>query len=112
MVQSKLQRWLINYLRRARYRVTKRVFGYSVTTKVKERARIDRGLYQCEKCMAKLRNGEFQIDHTAPVISPTRGFVSFDVYIERLFVDYTKLKLLCIPCHQTKTQRENKRRRK
>lgn len=101
-----LQKWLIQWLRRGSYRVPE---FYS---EAKNRARVARGRYQCQKCLGVFRNGEFQMDHTKPVIDPKRGFVGFDEYISRLYCGPSGLKLLCKACHSAKSARENKRRRK
>lgn len=98
-----LKSFLIGKLRRLSYQIPAR-------SEVKKRARIARGLYRCEACKTVLRNGEYQLDHIIPIINPTRGFVSWDDYIGKLFVGADGLQLLCIPCHKTKTNKENERR--
>jgi len=98
------KRFLIAWLRRGSYRTP-------VRQEVKKRARITRGLYGCEKCGASLRNGEYAIDHIQPVIHPKRGFVSWDEFINRLYTDSSGQQLLCHPCHDAKTKKENKKRK-
>lgn len=71
---------------------------------VKKSARVDRGKYICAicKCVVPatiLENGKRKpnvfVDHINPVIDPAVGFVSWDVFIERLFCDSKGLQLLC-----------------
>lgn len=77
-----------------------------------KKARISRGIYECKKCKKTGPLKEFDLDHVIPVIGP-EGFISFDVYIERLFPDNEDgWQLLCKKCHEKKTEKENKIRRK
>lgn len=99
-----LQRFLIAWLRRGSYRTP-------VRQEVKKGARIARGIYKCAKCLGSFRNGEFAIDHKKPVVDPKRGFVDWNEFIDRLYCPASGLQVLCHPCHDSKTQRENKRRR-
>lgn len=58
-------------------------------------------------CTAK----EAHVDHIDPVIDPDVGFVSWDVVIERLFVEADKLQVLCDVCHKLKTANERRNRK-
>jgi hypothetical protein len=49
---------------------------------------------------------EVQIDHIESVIDITKGWESWDVYIERLFCDIENLACLCKQCHSSKTSAE------
>ena len=106
MKSFNFNRWLISQLRRLSFRVPR---VYSI---VKDAARLDRGIYQCQICKSKVRNGDYAIDHIRPVIDPSTGFRSWDDYIDRLFCGPEGLQLICHPCHDKKTERENRRRRK
>jgi hypothetical protein len=45
-------------------------------------------------------------------VDPVEGFVSFDVYIERMFPDSAKgWQRLCHQCHYVKTESENSTRK-
>lgn len=99
-----LQKWLIQWLRRGSYRVP----GFYNSAKAA--ARVSRGRYKCAKCQKQFRNGEFQMDHIQPVIQPGEGFRSYDDFISRLYCGASGLQLLCKPCHQKKTNKENKKR--
>ena len=100
-----LRSFLIGKLRRLSYMSP-------VRKEVKARARMDRGIYQCELCKKRLHNGEYALDHIEPVVSVTRGFVDWNEFISKLFVDASGLQLLCKDCHSRKTKQENITRRK
>jgi 5-methylcytosine-specific restriction endonuclease McrA len=81
-------------------------------------ARVSRGNYQCAMCKSIVKRGNYNMDHIDSVI-PLNGMVmrppdfkriNFDIYIDRLFVLSDKYQLLCILCHNSKTQLENGQR--
>ncbi len=74
-----------------------------------------RGLYECNGCHevvpvtvrkdgARVKN--VFVDHIDPVVDPLVGFVSFDEYIKRMFVEREGLQVLCSDCHTIKTNNE------
>lgn len=65
--------------------------------------------YVCAACKTAVKKDERQVDHLSPVI-PITGWVSWDSYIENLMEG--PLQILCKTCHKTKTQNENKKRKK
>jgi 5-methylcytosine-specific restriction endonuclease McrA len=78
---------------------------------VKEKARIARGMYQCQSCSKVVGPKEIKIDHIDPVI-PVTGFVDWNDVVERLFCEESGLQAICIECHSVKTEEENKQRRR
>ena len=62
--------------------------------------------YRCNVCKGDYPAKEVEVDHKDPVIDPRKGFVSWDVYIERLFCPEENLQVLCKPCHLKKTNNE------
>ena len=65
--------------------------------------------FKCEGCGAIV--DKIDIDHTEPRVNPETGFVSFDDWIDRTFVNPSQLKGLCKEvCHRGKTNEENRRR--
>ena len=68
--------------------------------------------YMCSACSVEFVSGDVQIDHTSPVVEPSKGFISWDVYVDRLFCEKDNLSVLCKPCHAEKTAAEKKLRKK
>lgn len=65
--------------------------------------------YRCAACSGEFTSKDVQVDHIDPVISPSTGFVSWDVYIERLFCEKDNLQVLCTTCHKEKSKKERKK---
>ena len=78
----------------------------------KKNARTARNTYTCSLCAKSVGNKDIKIDHIHPVVDPTKGFVSWDSFIERLFVELDGYQAVCITCHQTKTAEEREIRKK
>lgn len=74
--------------------------------KVYVEARISRGLYKCAKCGGGFGPKYIDLDHITPVISVQDGFVDWNTYIDRLFVDEKSYQVLCKECHKQKTHVE------
>lgn len=95
--------WIIGALRKASYR-------YPPRYKAKNASKIGRNQYTCSTCHGVFGTREVQLDHLVPVVGPD-GFVDWNSYIERMFCDEEGFAVVCKPCHQIKTQAENKERR-
>lgn len=70
-------------------------------------ARISRGRYRCADCRTELGLRDIEVDHIFPV-GPTPGSrlgkgLTWDVFMERLFVPANGLQILCSWCHMKKT---------
>ncbi len=93
--------------------------------KVKQGARIERGVYLCAGYGREMhevpvslpplpgnkrRINNAIVDHIAPVVDPKRGFISWDELIKRLFCEADGFQLLCHECHSAKTADEMKLR--
>ena len=65
--------------------------------------------YKCNSCEKDFPAKEVQVDHIEPVVD-SKGFSSWDTFIERLFCEKENLQVLCKECHLTKTQLEKKER--
>lgn len=74
------------------------------------KARISRGVYQCNMCKTVVGAKEIKVDHIEPVI-PIEGFESWDIVIERLFCEEDGFQAICKTCHDSKTQIENNKRK-
>lgn len=66
--------------------------------------------FQCAACKKDFPAKDVQCDHVLPVVDPKQGFVSWDVYIERLYCEKENFQILCRDCHKIKTQKEKKTR--
>ena len=63
-------------------------------------------LYECKACKGMFSSRDIQVDHIKPVVDPKKGFVSWDVYIDKLFCEKNNLQCLCRNCHKIKTKNE------
>lgn len=68
--------------------------------------------YLCAECKGHFPNKEIQVDHILPVVDPKKGFISWDVFIERLFCTKENLQVLCLKCHKEKSKQEREDRKK
>lgn len=78
---------------------------------VKKAARRDRGIYECNVCKEHVplkvdRKNNVHVDHIHPAVDPSKGFVSWDSLIERMFCEEEGLQVLCTECHDAKTNLE------
>lgn len=91
----------------------RKVFGwYPPRRYVKESSRRGKEQYECGLCKGLFRRSEIVVDHVEPVIDPMEGFKGYDVLFKRMFCLPSNLMAVCRPCHLTKTNEENKIRRK
>lgn len=96
-------------------------FKWPPKNKVKQKARIERGIYLCEgykrkshrvpatlppKKGSKRRINNSVVDHIEPIIDPKVGFVSWDEVIKRMFCEADNLQILCYDCHTRKSMDE------
>lgn len=100
-----LKSFLIATLRRATYRYPPR---YNTMNK----ARVERGKYLCTACKSIVGRKEVKLDHIKPIVDPKQGFVDWNTYIERMFVDESGWQVLCNACHKAKSAIENEQRKK
>ena len=80
--------------------------------------------YECEMCKTiwpsslpaltwnKRKRKNIIWDHIFPIVDPKEGFKSYDLWIERCFVDESGFQAICWSCHQIKTKEENAERKK
>jgi hypothetical protein len=92
--------------------------------RAKQAARTRRGFYRCAACGEEVpstipavyksgkkagkayRKKNALMDHRDPVVDPKVGFVDWDTYIERMFVEQDAYDCLCDACHSSKTAEE------
>lgn len=70
-----------------------------------KKARVDKGMYLCNRCKKITHRSEVQLDHINPVIKLS-GFTNWDDYFNSLFGKSTDFQVLCKPCHNIKTSEE------
>lgn len=88
-----------------------------------KKARIRKGWYLCECCKKEVpasiyvpyltgkKKGKSRkvknilADHIEPVVDPHVGFVDWNTYIERMFIE-EGFQAICYECHSTKTKAE------
>lgn len=101
----KLKSFIISLLRRGTYRWPPR-------SEALKRAKISRGIYECNICKGHYRHKDVAIDHVVPVVG-VEGFTTWDDYINRMYPeDPNKFQVLCSMCHDIKTKKENLERQK
>jgi 5-methylcytosine-specific restriction endonuclease McrA len=66
--------------------------------------------YKCAGCKLEYTSTNVAVDHINPVVEPEVGFVSWDVYVSRMFVPTKELQVLCKECHDVKTAIERSKR--
>jgi 5-methylcytosine-specific restriction endonuclease McrA len=92
-----------------KYRALKEAFvGKKVNAKTGKMAMH----YKCAECKKHFVAVDVQVDHIDPVVDPKKGFVSWDIFIDRMFVEIEKLQVLCRDCHKIKTDKEKQQRKK
>jgi 5-methylcytosine-specific restriction endonuclease McrA len=66
--------------------------------------------FTCQLCGAtNLKNSEKHVDHIIPVVSNS-GFTDWNSFIPNLFCDEDNFQIICIPCHDLKSEKENHNR--
>lgn len=68
--------------------------------------------YKCASCKKQFVAADVQVDHIEPVVDPTKGFQTWDIFINRIFCEIENLQTLCKPCHKIKTDQEKQERKK
>ena len=68
-------------------------------------------LHKCSDCKELFAKGDMKADHINPVVDPKVGFVDFNTFIERLFIEIDGYQVLCKECHDAKSKEENKTRK-
>jgi len=87
-------------------------------------ARVSKGLYRCECCKETVKGSVWGVyksgkkegkkrkivnilaDHIDPVVDPAVGFINWDTYIERMFIELSGYQALCGKCHDAKSKGE------
>jgi 5-methylcytosine-specific restriction endonuclease McrA len=67
--------------------------------------------YRCELCQNEFTSKDMEVDHIKPVVDPSLGFISWDIFIDRLFCEKDNLQAICKPCHLLKTNKEKQEKK-
>jgi 5-methylcytosine-specific restriction endonuclease McrA len=98
------KQWMVWQLRRASYKWPGRYKAVAA-------ARVDRGQYKCAICGELFGTKQIALDHIEPVVDPKIGFVDWNTFIKRMFVEPDGYQVLCrAKCHKIKTKQETKQR--
>lgn len=111
---AKFKSWIISLLRRGTMRWPPRNECLSnAKTKKKKNKKTNRLAqhYRCNSCRKDYPLSEVVVDHIDPVVDVKKGFVNFDVYIERMYCAVEGLQVLCSNCHKLKCEKERKERK-
>lgn len=68
-------------------------------------ARVERGKYRCAVCGGVFSRKKINADHKIAI----GRFISFDIFIERLFCESAGIDILCLGCHKIKTKNDKKK---
>ena len=63
-------------------------------------------LHKCEACGELFAKGDMRADHRVPVVDPHVGFVDWNTWVERCFVEAAFYDIICTGCHSVKTAEE------
>jgi len=80
-------------------------------------ANIRRGWYECEECKQEVpatipnpkggkRLKNILADHIDPIVDPSAGFIDYNTWIARGFVEVDRFQAICRACHDIKTAEE------
>ena len=67
--------------------------------------------YQCAECSGWFTNKEIQVDHIEPA-GKLSSYADIADFAKRLFCEAEGMQVLCLECHQSKTNAERKARKK
>ena len=67
--------------------------------------------YQCAECSGWFTNKEIQVDHIEPA-GKLSSYADIAGFAKRLFCEAEGMQVLCLECHQSKTNAERKARKK
>lgn len=111
--EARFRSFIVSALRQAHGR-------WGPKNEAKRLARISRGVYRCAECGnagpatlaalpgRKRRRNNAAVDHIKPVVDPNVGFVNWETYISRMFVEAEGYQVLCWACHEAKTAEERR----
>jgi 5-methylcytosine-specific restriction endonuclease McrA len=67
--------------------------------------------YLCNHCCNEFPAKDVQVDHIMPVVEPSKGFKTWDDFIDKLYCEKDNLQVLCKPCHLIKSNLEKQEKK-
>lgn len=67
--------------------------------------------YECAECLEWYQRKEVEVDHIVGAGS-LNDYSDLPGFVKRLYCEPEDMQILCIPCHQIKTNSERKRKKK
>jgi hypothetical protein len=114
IMTPKLKTFVISALRQATFKWKPRQIAYNAAKEQTGEFKTGRPKYswRCARCEGLFKSKEIVVDHIDPVV-PLDGYKSgmeFDLneYVVRMFCAASGFSVLCGPCHDEKTKKENK----
>ena len=101
--EARFKGFIVSALRRASSR-------WSPKYTCKKEAKRGYNKYECALCHEIVGNKNIKVDHIDPVVDPEVGFIGYDEFIKRLFVEIDGYQAICTHCHQKKTNAEKELR--
>lgn len=86
--------------------VEKAFVGYGINPATKRRCK----MYRCNSCANEFPLKQIKADHIIPVVGP-EGFVDWNTFIARLYVEADGFQAVCEGCHNAKTKQEREARK-
>lgn len=78
---------------------------------VEAKHRVSRGVYFCGICGGHFKKKDMEKDHINPVVNTEGKKADMNTFVENLFCDTENMQMLCIPCHDQKSQTEQQLRK-
>jgi len=105
--ESKFRSFVISQLRRARWpakyeAIARAYVGMGTNPATGRRCK----LHKCEQCGGIFAKGDMRADHRVPIVDPATGFVDWNTWIARCFVEAAEFDVICVECHAAKTAEE------
>jgi len=104
---SRFRSFVISQLRRGKWppkyaAIARAYVGMGTNPKTGRRCK----LHKCENCGGVFAKGDMRADHRVPVVDPAVGFVDWNTWIDRCFVEEKFYDVICVDCHKVKTAEE------
>lgn len=86
--------------------VAKAFVGYGINPATNRKCK----MYRCADCGNQFPLKQMKADHIIPVVGP-EGFVDWNTFVARLYVEVDGFQAICEGCHKKKTESERQARK-